>query len=84
MKLKLLTPQVQVFEGDVDAVTLPGEEGEFQVLPGHTYLLSLLKAGEMQYESQGTTTRLTVGEGHAEVYEDIVTVAVDSAEASSA
>lgn len=81
MRLKVITPQIQLFEGEVDLVTLPGAEGEFQVLPGHTYLLSLLQVGEMAYETRGRSTRIRVGEGHAEVHEDVVTVAVDSAEA---
>lgn len=79
MKLKLITPQVQLFEGEVESVTLPGAAGEFQVLPGHTYFLSLLQSGELAYETRGQTTRFRVEEGHAEVYEDVVTVAVDAA-----
>lgn len=83
MKLKVITPQLQLFEGDVDVVTLPGSEGEFQVLPGHTYFLSLLQMGELSYEGQTGRARFRVGEGHAEVYDDVVTVAVDSAEPMS-
>lgn len=79
MKLKLVTPQVQLFDGEVDLVTLPGSEGEFQVLPGHTYFLTLLKAGELCYEGRGQSVRMQIAEGHAEVYEDVVTVAVDEA-----
>ncbi|MBI4367535.1 MAG: F0F1 ATP synthase subunit epsilon [Deltaproteobacteria bacterium] len=81
MKLKLITPQIQLFEGEVDAVTLPGSEGEFQVLPGHTYFLTLLQTGEMSYETGHQTTRFQIGEGHAEVHDEVVTVAVDHAQA---
>lgn len=80
MRLKIVTPQVQLFEGEVDVITLPGVAGEFQVLPGHTYMLSLLKAGALSSEGRSGTTRMQVGEGHAEVFEDVVTVAVDSAQ----
>ena len=37
-----------LFEGDVVSLSLPGEEGVFEVLAGHEPLVSLLKKGEMR------------------------------------
>lgn len=82
MKLQLLTPQAEVCTATVYSVTIPGAEGEFQVLPGHTFFLTLVQAGELRFESDaGKESRFTIGEGHAEVAGDVVTVAVDRAEA---
>ena len=36
IKLSIVTPTGSIFNGDVKTVTLPGKEGEFGVLPGHT------------------------------------------------
>lgn len=82
MKLQLLTPQEEVCGATVRSVTIPGAEGEFQVLPGHTFFLTLVQAGELRYESEaGKEVRLRIGAGHAEVAADKVTVAVDYAAA---
>lgn len=45
MNLDILTPEAQVFHGEVTAVTLPGIDGEFQVLNGHAAIISALKPG---------------------------------------
>lgn len=80
MQLTILTPQAEVLKADVRSVTVPGAVGEFQVLPGHTELLSLIQPGELLCEPEsGAPLRFTVGEGHAEVTRTTVTIAVDSA-----
>ena len=43
--LRLLTPYQSLFEGDVDAVIVPGEHGEFGVLAQHTKFVTTLKPG---------------------------------------
>ena len=35
LKLEILTPNGEIFNGDVVSVVLPGEEGEIGVLAGH-------------------------------------------------
>lgn len=49
-KLEILTPNGQIFEGDVVSVTLPGEEGEFGVLAHHASLTTLLTSGVVDIE----------------------------------
>ncbi len=80
MQLHLLTPQQEVLSATVRSVTVPGAEGEFQVLPGHTFFLTLVKAGELWCETDVGEKRYSIGEGHAEVTNDVLTVAVDCAE----
>jgi F0F1-type ATP synthase epsilon subunit len=36
-----------IFKGAAGSVFLPGDEGEFEILPMHKPVLSLLKAGEI-------------------------------------
>lgn len=64
----------------VDEVEVPGAEGYFGVLPGHTPLLALLGAGEFWYR-RGTEKRyLSLAFGFAEVQPDRVTVLAQIAE----
>ena len=55
MKLKIISPESVIFEGDVDAVTLPGTMGAFTVLKNHASLISTLEAGNLIFTPQGAT-----------------------------
>ena len=45
MILDILTPEAQIFHGEVTSVTMPGIDGEYQVLTGHAAIISALKSG---------------------------------------
>ncbi len=40
LTLEIVTPEMVVFKGVVEEVTIPGTEGEFGVLKGHAPLLA--------------------------------------------
>ncbi|MDX1975026.1 MAG: ATP synthase F1 subunit epsilon [Rickettsiales bacterium] len=68
MKLKLITPEKAFFIGQVDTVTVPGSQGEFGVLDGHTPFVSTLRPGIVTIEQTGGETRkILVLSGIAEV-----------------
>lgn len=46
----ILTPESNVFSGEVVSVTLPGLDGIFQVLPNHAPIISALKQGTLKVE----------------------------------
>ena len=52
MILEILTPEAIVFKGQVDAVTLPGLNGNFQLLTGHAEIISALKPGLVRFHSK--------------------------------
>ena len=72
--LEIVTPDRSLVREEVDEVELPGSEGYFGVLPGHTPLLSMLKVGEMWYRIGRETRYLAVAGGFVEVLPDRVTV----------
>jgi F-type H+-transporting ATPase subunit epsilon len=78
--LRLLTPYKNVFEGEVEAVIVPGEVGEFGVLANHTKYISTLVPGILRYIKDGQTSKFTIGGGFAEVCPSGVTVLADSME----
>ena len=45
MKLKIITPEGVLFEGESDAETFPGMAGSFDVLPHHAPLITALREG---------------------------------------
>jgi F-type H+-transporting ATPase subunit epsilon len=69
-----------VNEQRVDEVEIPGSEGYFGVLPGHTALLALLGAGELWYRKGQEKFYLAVAFGFAEVLPDRVTILAQIAE----
>ena len=77
--LNIVTPDhSRSFE--VDEVVMPGQVGDFGVLPGHTPLFAGLRTGTMWYR-QGTEKHyLAVSVGFAEVLPDRVTVLAQVAE----
>lgn len=79
-KLEVITPNGAIFDGDAVEVTLPGEEGEFGVLPHHASLTTLLKAGVVDIVTADKKTEsIVVNWGVVQVTEDKVTVLVDGA-----
>jgi F-type H+-transporting ATPase subunit epsilon len=74
LTLEIVTPDRALIREEVDEVVLPGTEGEFGVLPGHTPLLSTLKIGELWYRQGQEKHYLAVAFGFVEVLSDRVTV----------
>jgi F-type H+-transporting ATPase subunit epsilon len=64
----------------VDEVQIPGSEGYFGVLPGHTPLLASLAVGELWYRKGQEKTYLAIAYGFAEVLPDRVTILAQLAE----
>lgn len=47
MHLQIITPERIVFNANVEAVTVPGVSGEFQMLRNHAPIVSLLTKGNV-------------------------------------
>jgi F-type H+-transporting ATPase subunit epsilon len=77
--LEVVTPKRLAVSCQADEVAVPGHDGEFGVLPGHTFLVSLLAIGRLSYCVGGRRESLVLGKGFAEVTADHVTVVTDSA-----
>jgi F-type H+-transporting ATPase subunit epsilon len=82
LTLEIVTPDRSVVTERVDEVEIPGTEGYFGVLPGHTPLLAILKVGELWYRKGGVKFYLSIAFGFAEVLPDRVTILAQLAERS--
>jgi F-type H+-transporting ATPase subunit epsilon len=80
LALEIVTPDRAIVSQQVDEVELPGADGYFGVLPGHTPLLASLQVGEMWYRTGQERHYLAIAFGFAEVLPDRVTVLAQIAE----
>ncbi|MCH8997948.1 MAG: F0F1 ATP synthase subunit epsilon [Proteobacteria bacterium] len=80
VEFELVTPERLVISRGVDMVVVPGAEGDFGVLPGHTPMVSTVRPGIVNvYEGREIVERLFVAGGFAEVTAARCTVLADRA-----
>ncbi len=48
MKLQIITPDTELFSGEVNTVVVPGSDGEIGILNGHAPLVSSLSEGKVK------------------------------------
>ncbi len=80
IKLEVVTPERLLVSADVDEVITPGYEGEFGVLPEHTFFLAILSIGILRYRKGSEMKKVAVGGGFAEVTPERMVVLADVAE----
>ena len=56
MYLEIVSLEATLFSGEVTSVTVPGVNGEFQMLNNHTPIVSILKEGHIKVD--GTNIQL--------------------------
>jgi F-type H+-transporting ATPase subunit epsilon len=78
--LEIVTPDRALVTAQVDELQLPGSEGYFGVLPGHTPMLATLQVGEMWYRIGQEKHYLALAFGFVEVLPERVTVLAQIAE----
>jgi F-type H+-transporting ATPase subunit epsilon len=77
---EIVSPERLVLSEPVDMAVIPGSEGDFGVLAGHTLMLSTLRPGVIDvWQGEQVATRLFVAGGFAEVTETRCTVLADEA-----
>jgi len=79
-QLQIVSADRSLVDETVDEVEIPGAEGYFGVLAGHTPLLALLGAGELWYRQGSEKHYLVLAFGFAEVQPDRVTILAQTAE----
>jgi F-type H+-transporting ATPase subunit epsilon len=80
IELQIVVPDRAIAKEQVDEVEIPGVDGYFGVLPGHTPLLAALSVGELWYRKGQEKTYLAIAYGFAEVLPDRVTILAQLAE----
>ena len=52
MYLEIVTPEAILFSSEIDSISVPGVNGEFQMLNNHAPIVSILKKGTVQIHTQ--------------------------------
>lgn len=73
MEVKILSPNKNLFEGKTDSLTLPGENGQLQILNNHATLFTLLDKGKIIVEGN---KEFFISSGIAEVVENKIIILV--------
>ena len=80
IQLLIVSADRSLVNETVDEVEIPGDDGYFGVLPGHTPLLAMLSVGELWYRQGSEKHYLAIAFGFAEVQPDRVTILAQIAE----
>lgn len=92
MHLEIVSPEATLFSGEVSSVTVPGVDGEFQMLENHAPIVSLLQAGTVRvkgnlvideaFEQRFSKTKegdtlLEIGSGTVEMKDNRIIILAD-------
>jgi F-type H+-transporting ATPase subunit epsilon len=80
LQLQIVSADRSLLNETVDEVVIPGYDGYFGVLPGHTPLLAVLAVGELWYRQGQEKHYVSIAFGFAEVLPDRVTILAQIAE----
>jgi F-type H+-transporting ATPase subunit epsilon len=77
----VVSAETQIFSGEAEFVALPGEAGELGIFPGHTPLITRIRAGAVRIKVAGQAEEefVFVAGGILEVQPNAVTVLADTA-----
>ena len=80
LQLQIVSADRSLLNEAVDEVVIPGFDGYFGVLPGHTPMLAVLQVGELWYRQGQEKHYVSLAFGFAEVLPDRVTILAQIAE----
>ena len=83
IQLEIVTPEGQLFSGEVDNVTVPSTRGYLGILPGHAPLLAELGIGNIRYKIRDQEEGFSCSWGFVEVLPERVVGLAQTAEAAS-
>lgn len=79
LHLKVTTPRKNVYDQEVESITVPSAAGELTILPRHAHLLSLLKEGIITIKTKNQEEYMAIGGGYFETDGKVVTILVSRA-----
>ncbi|HEY5070857.1 MAG TPA: ATP synthase F1 subunit epsilon [Caulobacteraceae bacterium] len=79
LHFSLVSPQRELFTGEVDQVDAPGAEGDFGVLYGHAPFMTTLREGIVKVRMAGAVLAFEVHGGFADVTPQGLTILAEKA-----
>lgn len=77
LRLKIVSPEKVVYDGNADSVLVPGTLGSFEILNDHAPIISSLEKGVVEYGLNGVKEQLQISGGFVEVKKNVVCLCVE-------
>ena len=74
LNLEVVSPEKLVMSKSVDMVTISGTEGDFGILPGHAAVISSIRPGLLEIETDKEIEKMFISGGFIEVLNDKVSI----------
>ena len=77
IELSIVSPEKELFKGDIKQITLPGTKGRFTILENHAPIVSSLRKGVVHYVAmEGIEHDLEIEEGFIEASKNRISVCI--------
>jgi F-type H+-transporting ATPase subunit epsilon len=80
LHFSLVSPEREVFAGEVDQVDAPGADGDFGVLAGHAPFMTTLREGIVTIRDGARTRAFSIQGGFADVTPQGLTILAEHAD----
>lgn len=77
LKLRIVSPEKVVYDGDIESVKVPGMLGMFEILNNHAPIVSSLTEGSVEYTNSDGKHNIHVQGGFVEVKKNEVCICVE-------
>jgi len=79
LNFSLVSPERELYSGDVDQVDIPGTEGDLGIYPNHSPLMAAIRTGTITVYEGGSETKFFIQGGFADVTPAGLTVLAEKA-----
>jgi len=81
MRLIVLTPEKEIYKGEVKSIQVPGTNGGFEILNNHAPIVAALGSGRIRIvDILGANKSFTIKKGFVEVLKNEVSLLVQGVE----
>lgn len=77
LKLKIISPEKIIYDGEVESVTVPGMLGSFEILNNHAPIISSLGNGKVEYATKDGKQTVDIEGGFVEVKQNEVSLCAE-------
>ena len=77
LKLKIVSPEKIVFQGEVESVLVPGTLGSFEILNDHAPIISSIEIGKVEYTTKEGKQVVNIQGGFVECKKNEVSLCVE-------
>ena len=84
LTFSLVSPERELYSGEVDQVDVPGTEGDLGVMPNHSPFMAAMRTGVIKVYDNGSITEFFVQRGFADVTPAGLTILAEQAVAVDA